>query len=209
MPITTAQKIFEGDELIDQFTVTSNITTVEKIQELEYNIRHYLGTKYKFDPNDKEALHVWNSFEEYLSLQGLFNSIDAFIWIVGLGSIFAGIIGISNIMLIVVNDRRVEIGVRKALGANNRDIITMILQESVFITGLAGYLGLVFGLFILFMMETALKGSGEGSFMFKDPEVNFMVIFSALLVLIISGTLAGIFPALKAIKINPAESMRK
>ncbi len=209
LPITTAQRIFEGTDQINQFTVTSKVTSVEKIEALEQEVIHFLSRKLDFDPSDENAISSWNSFEEYMKLQGLFSAIDLFIWMVGLGSIFAGIIGISNIMLIVVNDRRVEIGVRKALGATNRDIIQMILHESVFITALAGFLGLSFGVFILFMMETGLASAGGESFMFKDPEVRFSVIFAALFVLIAAGAVAGILPARKAVTINPAEAMRK
>lgn len=209
LPITTAQRIFEGTDKLNQFTVTSNVTSVEKIEELQQEVIHYLSQKLDFDPSDQNAISSWNSFDEYMQLRGLFSAIDLFIWMVGLGSIFAGIIGISNIMLIVVNDRRVEIGVRKALGATNRDIIQMILHESVFITGLAGFLGLSFGVFILFMMETGLASAGGESFMFKDPEIRFSVIFAALFVLIAAGAVAGILPARKAVTINPAEAMRK
>lgn len=209
LPITTAQRIFEGNDRINQFTVTSNVTSIESIEALEKEVVHYLGRKLDFDPSDENAVSSWNSFDEYIQLQGLFSAIDIFIWMVGLGSIFAGIIGISNIMLIIVNDRRVEIGVRKALGATNRDIIQMILHESVFITALAGFLGLSFGVFILFMMEMGLANAGGESFMFKDPEVRFSVVFVALLVLIGAGALAGVLPARKAVTINPAEAMRK
>jgi putative ABC transport system permease protein len=209
IPITTAQKIYAGNDRIDQFMVTSNVNSLEAVAKLEGEVVDYLSRKLNFDPKDENAVSSWNSFESYQSLQGLFSAIDIFIWFVGLGSIFAGIIGISNIMLIVVADRKVEIGLRKALGATNRDIIQMILHESVFITALAGFLGLAFGVFVLYLMEMATSGAGANNFMFRNPEVRFGIIFSALLVLVLSGALAGILPARKAIHIQPAEAMRK
>jgi putative ABC transport system permease protein len=121
---------------------------------------------------------------------------------VGLGSIIAGVIGISNIMLIVVKDRTREIGVRKALGATPYSIISMILQESVLITSVAGYLGLLAGVGVISLME-----SMEVDF-FRNPQVDLGVGLAATLVLVVAGALAGWMPARQAARINPVEAMR-
>jgi len=135
-------------------------------------------------------------------VQGLFAAIRAFVWFVGIGSIIAGVIGVSNIMLIIVKDRTKEIGIRKALGATPYSIIAMILQESVFITSVAGYLGLLAGVGVISLLSVL-----ELDF-FRRPEVNLGVALSAVTVLAIAGALAGLMPALQAARINPVMAMK-
>ncbi|HLT93711.1 MAG TPA: FtsX-like permease family protein, partial [Membranihabitans sp.] len=128
--------------------------------------------------------------------------INAFLWFVGVGSILAGIVGVSNIMLIIVKDRTREIGIRKALGATPSSIVSMVLSESIFITSIAGYAGLFFGAMALYGI------SGIESDFFRSPEINVWVGISAVSILVVAGTLAGLIPARQAARIHPIEAMR-
>ncbi len=133
----------------------------------------------------------------------LFQNIRIFIWIIGIGSIVAGIVGVSNIMLIMVKERTREIGVRKALGATPGSIIDLILSESILITFFSGYWGLIGGVVVLELMGKFIQGQEY----FSNPEVNLSVAFGALILLVIAGTLAGYFPAKRAANIKPVEAL--
>ena len=134
----------------------------------------------------------------------LFASIRLFIWIIGFGTIIAGIVGVSNILMIVVKERTKEIGIRKAMGATPWSIVTLIMLESIFITTFAGYFGLVLGVFVLELVSSNLPPTE----LFANPEVNFKVAISATLLLIIAGCFAGFVPARKAAAIKPIEALR-
>jgi putative ABC transport system permease protein len=128
---------------------------------------------------------------------------------VGIGTLIAGVIGISNIMLVIVKERTKEMGIRRALGASPSIIIRQIIAESVFLTTMAGYMGLVIGVGLLELINFLLsKSGGAKDTMFKNPEVDFNVAIMALLILIISGVLAGIIPAKRAVNIKPIEALR-
>ena len=170
--------------------------------DLEKGITDVLAANHQFDPADERAMRVNNRYEDYKNVQNLFLGIKAFLWFVGIGSILAGIVGVSNIMLIIVKDRTKEIGVRKALGATPRSIISMVLTEAIFITSMAGYIGLFFGIAVLYLI------SGIDSDFFRSPEIHLAVGISAVLILVIAGTLAGLIPARQAAKINPIAAMR-
>jgi putative ABC transport system permease protein len=202
IPITTAQKIYGGSEDIHQLMFTTNDLSIEETKELEDEIRMVMAQTHKFDPNDRRAVNIFNLAEEYEKFQSLFAMIRIFVWFVGIGSIIAGVIGVSNIMLIVVKERTKEIGIRKALGATPSSIVGMILQESIFITALAGYLGLVAGIMVLYGMQ-----SMEVDY-FRNPQVNIWVGVQALFVLVACGALAGLIPARKAANIDPIKAMR-
>ena len=130
--------------------------------------------------------------------------IRLFIWIIGIGTIIAGIVGVSNIMIIVVKERTKEIGIRKAIGATPGSIIFQILSEAIFITGIAGYFGLVLGVGLLQLISSNLQGSE----FFLNPQVDFKIAISATLLLIFSGALAGFFPAKRASRIRPIAALR-
>jgi putative ABC transport system permease protein len=139
---------------------------------------------------------------------GLFIGIDVFIWFVGLGTLMAGIVGISNIMIITVKERTREIGIRKALGATPFNIVSTLLLESTLVTGFAGYLGLVVGVGLLELMAFALRSSGAKVPYFMNPSVDFQLALTALALLVCVGVLAGLMPALRAAKITPTEAMK-
>ncbi len=208
LPYTTAQKIFEGDDIIDQFMFTIGDLTVAESEEVEQKVVQMLSERLSFDSNDKQALYVSNDLEEYMQFQSFFAAIRIFVTFVGLGSILAGIIGVSNIMLIIVKDRTKEIGIRKAIGATPKSIISMILHEAILITALAGFLGLIGGIGLLWGIESAMAAMEIESEFFLNPEVNLTVLIGALLILVVSGALAGLIPAMKAVKINPVMAMK-
>ena len=141
-------------------------------------------------------------------MTNLFIGINALIWFVGTCTLIAGVIGVSNIMLFVVKERTREIGIKRALGATPFAVIGQIILESVILTTVAGYLGLVFGVGITELVATAMKKAGDGSEFFKNPEVSLTVATTALAVLIVSGALAGMIPAKRAVSIKPVEAIR-
>jgi putative ABC transport system permease protein len=164
-----------------------------------------MAKKYKFDPADSRALFIWNSVENYQRFMDLFAGIRLFIWIIGIGTIIAGVVGVSNIMMIVVKERTQEIGVRKALGATPGSIITLILLESVLITSFAGYIGLVMGVGLLEAISPMFESADT---FFKNPSVDIRVALGATAVMVVSGMLAGFVPARKASSIRPIEALR-
>lgn len=169
----------------------------------EQDVKQYLSEIKKVSPNDFGVFGSFNLQNEYDKIQGLFTGIEVFSWIVAIGTIMAGAIGVGNIMLIVVKERTREIGLRKALGATPASIISMIVQESIFITTVAGYMGLVVGVFLLEGISNLLEASGGNSGMFSHPEVDFKTALAALVVLVFSGFLASLLPAAKAAGVNP------
>ncbi|MEO8016659.1 MAG: ABC transporter permease [Pseudomonadota bacterium] len=206
MPLTTMQKMYgEG-------AITSNIwVRPEKGVdgfELEKKVLEVLKRRHDVSPEDRRGINSFNMAEPMKRVSGLFIGINVFMWFVGLGTLMAGIVGISNIMIITVKERTREIGVRKALGATPFSIVSTLLLESMLVTGVAGYVGLVFGVGLLELIAFALRSSGAKAPYFLNPEVNFQVAITAILLLIGVGILAGLMPALRAAKITPIEAMR-
>ncbi|MDX1942450.1 MAG: ABC transporter permease [Saprospiraceae bacterium] len=202
IPVTTAQKIYSGTKELHQLMFTAGDLSVPEMKKIEERIRQDFAVRHQFDPKDEKALNMFNLAEEFEQFQNLFGAIRIFVWFVGIGTLFAGIIGVSNIMLIVVKDRTKEIGIRKALGATPYSIVSMIIQEAVFITAVAGYLGLMAGIGLM-----ALLGSMEVDY-FRNPQVHLGVAITATIVLVIAGALAGLMPAMQAAKINPVIAMK-
>lgn len=170
--------------------------------EVEQQVKQYLHQRKDVHPDDVGVFGSFNLQVEYDKIQGLFTGINFFSWLVAVGTITAGAIGVGNIMLIVVKERTREIGVRKALGATPSSIVSMIVQESVVITAVAGYFGLVVGVLLLAGVSSVLEATG-GSDMFARPAVDFTTALIAVLVLIVSGVLASLLPAAKAAAVNP------
>jgi putative ABC transport system permease protein len=172
---------------------------------VEEDVKKYLAEIKKVSPDDVGVFGSFNLQNEYEKIQGLF---AVFSWVVAIGTIMAGAIGVGNIMLIVVKERTREIGLRKALGATPNSIVGMIVQESIFITAFAGYLGLVMGVLLLEGIASLLEASGGQAGFFGKPEVDFATAFSALIVLVISGLLASLMPAAKAASVNPIVALQ-
>lgn len=174
---------------------------------LEQNVRRLIMERHKVHPDDVGTLGSFNLQKEYIKLQALFTGIQVFTWVVAIGTIIAGVVGVGNIMLIVVKERTREIGVHKALGATSWNIVSMILQETLFLTFISGYFGLVAGVFLLEGVTSILEASGSND-MFAQPEIDFATAAIALLTLILAGALAAILPASKAARIDPIVALQ-
>ncbi|MDL2243445.1 ABC transporter permease [Bacteroidales bacterium OttesenSCG-928-J19] len=211
IPLSTAQWLYNGGYNYGDISMTlQGLNTAEENDAFETRLREQLGKLHHFDPKDRRAVGIWNQLQNYLQFVGIFNGIQAFIWIIGVGTLIAGIISISNIMLITVKERTREIGIRKALGAKPRTILSSIIMESVFITFLFGYVGMFLGVGLGELVTTIFEMPGMekiGSII-KNPTIDVDVALGAMGVLIAAGLLAGYFPALKAVKISPIEAMR-
>jgi len=176
---------------------------------MEEDLKKYLAKRKRVNPDDKGVFGSFNLENEYEKVQGLFAGMKAFSWVVAVGTILAGAIGVGNIMLIVVKERTREIGLRKALGATPASIVLMIVQESLFITAVAGYTGLVVGTLLLQLVARALDTGGDASRFFSRPEVDFRTAVVALGVLVISGVLASLMPAARAAAVNPIVALQE
>ena len=206
LPITTAQMVFSGLNQIDMFMF--NIDPESSIEEslvIEQQVREKMADLHHFDINDERAIRFWNNIESFQEIQDMFTGINIFIWIIGIMTIIAGIVGISNIMMIVVKERTKEIGIRKALGATPGSVVGLILMESILITSVSGYIGLVLGVGLIELVSAVLPPDTP---FFKNPEVNFQIAITATLILITAGAIAGIIPARKAAIIRPIEALR-
>jgi len=205
VPISTAQRIFNyGNRIFSLAIVTKDIDIGES-QVMTDQIRQTMAQVHRFDPEDQRAVYVWNNVEQFQKLMNLFTSIRLFIWIIGIGTIIAGVVGVSNIMMIVVKERTQEIGIRKSMGATPWSIINLILMESVLITAFSGYIGLVMGVGLLELISPMFENADT---FFKDPQVDIAVALGATLVMVVSGMLAGFVPARKAAAIKPIEALR-
>mgnify|MGYP000280094373 FL=1 len=203
LPISTTQMIFGGGNRIHNLTLTTDLSPKES-EQLEKNLREKLAQRHRFDKDDMGALYIGNRLKEYKQFQNLFLGIKIFVGIIGLFTIIAGIVGVSNIMIIVVNERTKEIGIRKAIGATPWSVILMIVLESVVITAMAGYIGLVAGIGLLELISANMPATE----FFRNPEVDFSVGVSATLILVLAGVIAGFFPALRAARIKPVIALK-
>ena len=203
VPFTTFQNAFNYGDVVGWFAIKSK-DGIPAAQS-EEKVISLLKERHKIAPDDVKAIGDWNMEVEYKKLEGLFIGIQVLVWIVGIGTLLAGVIGISNIMLIVVKERTKEIGVKRALGAVPAQIIGQIVMETIFLTAISGYFGLVVGIGLLELINSLIGNSGE---MFMNPTVDLSVALKALTVLIISGAFAGLIPARKAVSIKPVEALR-
>ncbi len=204
LPITTAQRTFNGANRIAMFMFTTGQATLPESEEMAKETRETLATRHVFSPDDERAVYVNNNVEFFQRFVQLMGGIRLFIWIIGVGTILAGVVGVSNIMMIVVRERTREIGVRKALGATPWSVIGLVLQESVAITAVAGYVGLVLGVGLLELASRQLPHEG----FFINPSVDLRVAVAATVLLVVAGTVAGFFPARRAARIRPIEALR-
>ncbi|MGC8803507.1 MAG: ABC transporter permease, partial [Bacteroidales bacterium] len=204
IPVTTAQKVY-GSRNIQMLSVMMREDIgIEESKQLEENIRKQIAQHHNFDPNDTRAIGISNALENYIQTKKIISAIKLFVWIIGIMTIIAGIVGISNIMTIVIKERTKEIGIRKAVGAKPLSIISLILQESIFLTSIAGYIGVVLGIGLLELINSKLPPSD----MFRNPTVDINLAIAAVVILVIAGTLAGFFPARKVAQIKPIEVLR-
>lgn len=206
IPFTTLQRTYNYGDVVGWFAITSKEDI--PVSVVEEKALAYLKRRHNISPDDSQAIGHMNLEKEFKKIKGLFLGIDMLVWVVGIGTLLAGVIGISNIMLIVVRERTKEIGIQRALGATPFKIISQIITESVFLTTVAGYVGLVLGVLLMEGLNYVLTASGGENSAFKDPGVDFNIAISALAILIISGAIAGLMPAQRAISIKPIDALR-
>ena len=206
IPFTTLQKTYNYGDFVGWFSITSHDNVAASI--VETKAIELLARRHSISPDDDEAFGHFNLQEEFDQMSGLFTGIAGLIWIVGIGTLLAGVIGISNIMLVIVKERTREIGIQRALGATPLNIVTQIIIESVFLTTIAGYFGLVAGVGMVETINYFMVSSGAENEMFKNPEVDFNIAMTALLILIVAGAAAGLIPARRAVKVKPIDALR-
>lgn len=204
IPITTAQLVYNDPRRIHQLMLTVGDADVEESKAIEKRVHEYLAHRHQVALDDKRALRTQNNLERFQKVDNVFTWVNGFVWFVSLGTLLAGMVSVSNIMLISVAERTREIGVRKALGATPVGLVSMVLFESILITAVAGYLGLVFG---VLLVEFAAKQLQDVPFM-RDPSVDLRVALTATGLIIVAGALAGLFPALRAARVNPIVALR-
>lgn len=205
VPLLTAQRITNGKNYINTLWVSTGTVSVERSEQMTEEIRQHLSKKYHFDPKDRNAIGIYNNNVEYKKVMGVMTIIKWFVLVIGVLTLIAGVVGVSNIMMIVVKERNKEIGVRKALGATPFSIVSLIVQEAIFITFIAGYAGLIAGIGLI---EALKFFKMEGDF-FKDPDVDLEIAIYSVVLIIVAGALSGLFPALKAARIEPIHALRE
>ena len=216
IPFSTAQIIFNPNKKFNQITFTvDGLETKEENDKFDEKLRTVMGNMLSFNPKDRQAIWVNNSQADYIETQKIFGGITIFVSIIGLLTLIAGIVGVSNIMLVSVKERTKEIGIRKAIGAPPSSILSSIIFESLMITAIFGYFGMMMGIglteVVNFFMEQSVATQGDEMQMsvFKNPTVNISYALFATGILIVSGIIAGYMPARNAVKIKPIEAMRR
>ncbi|TAH25574.1 MAG: ABC transporter permease [Cytophagales bacterium] len=209
VPFSTFQYTFNMGNKVGWFGITAKPNV--KASDMQKRVLDLLKSRHKIHPEDKQALGSWNLEDEYNRTNNLFIGMNWLSWFVGILTLVAGIIGVSNIMLIIIKERTKEIGIRRAIGASPWAIVSQIISESIVLTFLAGYFGLVAGIGLLEIinktMESMPQNPDSASF-FKNPGVDLNIALTALAVIIASGILAGLIPAKKALSIKPVEALR-
>jgi len=205
VPFTTAQRTFNFGREIGWFAITSRPDVRASVAE--QRVLRLLRERHRIHPDDERALGHWNTEEEFRKVTGLFSGIRVLVWIVGIGTLAAGVIGVSNIMLVIVRERTQEIGVRRALGATPASVIAQIVLEAVLLTASAGYVGLIAGMALIDVVAARLPPGGS-DVAFIDPAVDLRAALQALVVLVVAGVLAGVMPAQRAVAVRPVEALR-
>jgi len=204
MPATTAQLLYGNNDYIDQINLGYNPDlSVDQAISFSNTLTKRLKDRFSIAPTDQSAIRVFNMASQNKAVSQFNGAIKMIILVIGLGTLIAGIVGISNIMIFIVKERTKEIGIRKALGAQPSKIVSLILIESIFITTIAGYLGLVVGIGILKWANPILE-----DYFIKEAGVNTNIVVTATIILILAGTLAGYLPAKRASKIKPIVALR-
>jgi len=206
IPINTMQQVNGmGQDIHSLSIVVYDDVNVTKIEQ---DIKDLLKSVHNIAPQDDAAINMFNLQQMFLIFRYLFLGIQILIWIVGMGTLLAGIVGISNIMLVSVRERTNEIGIRRALGAKPNVIMKQIMGESITLTFIAGYAGFFLAVLILAIIDKVSQSNESGESMFADPQISFPMAIAALTVLIVFGLLAGIIPARNALKIKAIDAIR-
>ena len=203
VPITVARKILNSGSNVDLLCVTGRSGV--RMTDQEPRIRQVIARQHSFDPADKQALFIINTEQMFSLMDNLFTGLNFLIWLVGLGTILAGVIGVSNIMMVTVKERTTEIGIRRAIGATPRDILSQIILESISLTLVAGSFGIVFAVQLLRLLEKIVAATSESPASFQ---IGFWTAVLAALLLTALGVIAGLAPASRAMAIKPVDAMR-
>ncbi len=206
LPITTAQRTFNGSNKINQILYTTGAASVAQADRMAVKTRDILAVNHTFDPDDPRAVFLRNNLDTFERFANLMTGIRIFVWIVGIGTLIAGVVGVSNIMLVAVKERTKEIGIRKAIGATPASVIGLVLKESVLITSVAGYLGLVLGVAVLQGVSALLPPDAT---FFRNPQVDLSTAVAATALLVLAGAIAGFFPARRAAMVKPVTALRE
>ncbi len=220
IPFSTYQMIYNPNQKFNQISFTvEGLETKEQNEAFNERLRGEMGSSMNFDAEDMQALYLNNSQESYIETQKIFGAITLFVAIIGIFTLIAGIVGVSNIMLVSVKERTREIGIRKALGAPPMSILKLIVLESIIITAIFGYIGMLAGIGVTelanFVMEQSAAAAAQvpsdtpQMSIFRDPTVNLAYVLISTLILIVAGVVAGYLPAYKAVRVRPIEAMRK
>ena len=204
VPLPVAQKILNRGNTVDMICATARSGV--RMTELEPRIRQIMARQHQFNAKDKQAMFILNTEQIFSLVDNLFNGVNFLILLVGLGTILAGVIGVSNIMMVTVKERTTEIGIRRAIGATPKDILSQIILESISLTLVAGSFGIVFAVQLLRLTGTIVEASGEGSG--ASFQIGFWLAVAAALLLTVLGVIAGLAPASRAMAIKPVDAMR-
>ncbi|MFZ4456761.1 MAG: ABC transporter permease [Bacteroidales bacterium] len=210
LPETTMQQAYNYGDVVHLLAITAHDEF--RISEIEEKIKDVIKHEHSIAPNDAQAVNGVNLEKQFTMFHYLFLGIAILIWIVGLGTLFAGVVGVSNIMMVTVRERTKEIGIRRALGASPKVIIQQIISESLVLTLISGVLGLCLGVGVLALTDTMLsiaqENSHEGTF-FSHPQVSFGIAVAALIILVVAGLVAGLIPAWRALQIKAIDAIRE
>ncbi len=212
IPYATAQAIFNASGRIYDVSFTvEGIETKEANEQYNQNLRRLLAQRLHFDPTDQNAVWIADRMKNYMQTQTIFGAIALFVWIIGIGTLVAGIVGVSNIMLITVKERTHEFGIRKALGASPASILRQVVVESLTITAVFGFLGMMLGILTTEGVAKVLEMNQQNSnnmTIFVNPTVDLSIVVAATSILVLAGVLAGYVPARRAVGIKPIEALQ-
>lgn len=208
IPYSTAKQVFNIGETVHFMAIVGKQDA--DITQIEKDAKDLLRVRNKISPTDEQAILSINVKQQFQQMNAMFLGVNILIWIVGLGTLLAGVIGVSNIMLITIRERTKEIGIRRAIGATPKTIISQIVTESTVLTLVAGMGGLVLGVWGLQLVSSMLSAQPQdGQIFFKNPGIDFTVAIIAVLIMVMFGALAGIIPAKRAINIKPIDAIRE
>ena len=205
LPLSTFQQVFNWGEKIGWFSITSQPHI--KVSEVRDEVIRVLASRHGIAPEDERAFGSWNMEDEFRKIADLFVGIRFIVWFVGIFTLIAGVIGVSNIMLIAVKERTREIGIKRTVGATPYSIISQVLMEALLITSIPGYLSLICSVAVLEGVGRLIRILNIDAQMFQDPSIDFTTALLALAVLTIAGTLAGLIPAYRAVQSKPVEAL--
>lgn len=214
IPYTTAGTLFGLGDDLTQITFTFHgLESNEENEAFEKRIKAALNSRHGADPTDNSAIWIWNRFTQQLQMQQGTDILRKGLWIIGIFTLLGGVVGVSNIMLITVRERTHEFGIRKAIGAGPWQITKLIMTESVAITALFGYIGMVLGMISCEILDrtvgqNAVDVMGQSIRLLVNPTVGIDVAIKSTILLVIAGTIAGLIPARKASKVRPIEALR-